>query len=241
MEMKDFSRGAVACMINGEIGIVLAVMRRNARRYLANDDSLVASFKSLRKNIFTWRQPWNEINPTLYLQPFLDVICSLETSAPVTSVALSAVYNILSFEVFDLETAHVSEAMHGLVEAVTSCRFEVVDSSSEEVVLMKILQVLLAVIKHATSKLLSDKDLCLVVDSCFRVVHQAVTKGEILQRTARHSMHEIVRVLFARLPLLMPSLKVLPNGGVAPKGNSDVCGLDDAFFSFMCIKGSHFH
>lgn len=222
MEMKDFSRGAVACMINGEIGIVLAVMRRNARRYLANDDSLVASFKSLRKNIFTWRQPWNEINPTLYLQPFLDVICSLETSAPVTSVALSAVYNILSFEVFDLETAHVSEAMHGLVEAVTSCRFEVVDSSSEEVVLMKILQVLLAVIKHATSKLLSDKDLCLVVDSCFRVVHQAVTKGEILQRTARHSMHEIVRVLFARLPLLMPSLKVLPNGGVAPKGNSDV-------------------
>eukprot|EP00250_Pteridium_aquilinum_P019517 c24462_g1_i2 orf=823-4416(-) len=237
MKTKDVSSGAIPCLINGEVGTVLAVMRRNARRYLASDDSLVHSLKSLRKNLFAWRQPWNEINPTLYLQPFLDVICSSETSAPITSVALSAVYNILTFEVFDLETAHVAEAMHGLVEAVTSCRFEVIDPSSEEVVLMKILQVLLAVIKHSTSRLLSDRDLCLVVDSCFRVVHQAVTKGEILQRTARHSMHEIVRVLFAHLPQLVPSssIKVLPNSGSSPNHNPDVDSDDAA----LLLKGHH--
>lgn len=207
--------GAIACMINGEIGTVLAVMRRNARRYLASDDDLLEhSLKSLRRNVFAWRQPWNEIDPSLYLQPFWDLIASTEASAPITSVALSAIYNLLSFEVFDAQTVYAAEAMHCLVEVVTSCGDKFKDSSSEEVVLMKVLQVLLAVMKHATSKLLSDRDLCLVFESCFRVVQQAVTKGEILQRTARHSMHEIVKMLFAGLPQLPPS----PNG--VPKCDS---------------------
>ncbi|KAI5065071.1 hypothetical protein GOP47_0019766 [Adiantum capillus-veneris] len=206
--MDASGSGAIACMINGEIGTVLAVVRRNARRYLASDDdSLEHSLKSLRRSVFAWRQPWNEIDPSLYLQPFLDLICSTATSAPIASVALSAVYNVLSFEVFDAKTVHAAEAMHSLVEAVTNCEFKVIDPSSEEVVLMKVLQVLLAVMKHSTSKLLSDRDIALVFNSCFRVVQQSATKGEILQRTARHSMHEIVRVLFAHLSQLRPSHK----------------------------------
>ncbi|CAK9177763.1 unnamed protein product [Ilex paraguariensis] len=51
------------------------------------------------------------MNPTIYLQPFLDLILSDETGAPIT------------------------------VDAVTSCRFKVTDPASEEVVLTKILQV----------------------------------------------------------------------------------------------------
>jgi brefeldin A-resistance guanine nucleotide exchange factor 1 len=56
-------------------------------------------------------------------------------------VALAAVYKILTLEVFDINTAHVDVAMHSIVDAVTSCRFEVTDPASEEFVLMKILQV----------------------------------------------------------------------------------------------------
>ena len=230
MRKKNVDSGAVACMINAEIGVVLAVMRRNARwtgSYVADDDqwehSLVHSLKSLRRKIFAWNQPWKDIDPHLYIQPFLDVIRSDETSAPITGVALSAIYNILSYEAFDLTTSHIAEAMHGLVEAITSCRFEVIDPASEEVVLMKILQVLLAIMKHEGSKVLNDKDLCLVVNTCFRVVHQASTKGELLQRTARHSMHEIVRVIFTRLPELQPPLKNLSgNGSSTPSNNNNI-------------------
>ena len=42
-----------------------------------------------------------------------------------------------------MKTAHVDVAMHMIVDAVTSCRFEVTDPASEEVVLMEILQVML--------------------------------------------------------------------------------------------------
>ncbi|XP_058185007.1 ARF guanine-nucleotide exchange factor GNOM [Rhododendron vialii] len=200
------SKAALACMINSEIGSVLAVMRRNVRwggRYVSGDDqlehSLIQSLKALRKQVFSWQHPWHTVNPAVYLQPFLDVVRSDETGAPITSVALSSVHKILTLDVLDLNTANVDDAMHLVVDAVTSCRFEVTDPASEEVVLMKILQVLLACMKSKASVMLSNQHVCTIVNTCFRVVHQAGTKGELLQRIARHTMHELVRCIFAHL------------------------------------------
>ncbi|XP_038699298.1 ARF guanine-nucleotide exchange factor GNOM-like [Tripterygium wilfordii] len=202
-----FSQGALACMINSEIGAVLAVMRRNVRwgvHYVSDDDqlehSLVHSLKELRKQIFSWHSQWHNINPALYLQPFLDVIQSDETGAPITGVALSSIYKILTLDILDFNTVNVGEVMYLIVDAVTSCRFEVTDPGSEEVVLMKILQVLLACMKSKASVKLSNQHVCNIINTCFRVVHQASSKGELLQRIARHTMHELVRCIFSHLP-----------------------------------------
>ncbi|KAI5678976.1 hypothetical protein M9H77_09926 [Catharanthus roseus] len=201
------SKAALACMINSEIGAVLAVMRRNVRwggRYVSGDDqlehSLIQSLKTLRKQIFLWQNQWQTVNPVLYLQPFLEVIRSDETGAPITSVALSSMYKILTLDVLDLNTVNIEDGMNLVVDAVTSCRFELTDPASEEVVLMKILQVLLACMKSKASVVLSNQHVCTIVNTCFRVVHQAGTKGELLQRIARHTMHELVRCIFSHLP-----------------------------------------
>lgn len=206
-EAASSSKNALACMINSEVSAVLAVMRRNMRwggRFVSGDDqlehSLIQSLKTLRKQIFSWQHQWQTINPALYLQPFLEVIRSDETGAPITGVALSSVYNILTLDVIDLNTTNVEDAMHLVVDAVTSCRFEVTDPASEEVVLMKILQVLLACMRSKVSVVLSNQHVCTIVNTCFRVVHQAGTKGELLQRIARHTMHELVRCIFSHLP-----------------------------------------
>ncbi|PIA47500.1 hypothetical protein AQUCO_01400263v1 [Aquilegia coerulea] len=216
------TKGALACMVNSEIGAVLAVMRRNVRwggRYMAGDDqlehSLIQSLKSLRKQIFSWQHQWNTINPVLYLQPFLDVVRSDETGAPITGVALSSVYKILSLDVIDLDTVNVEDAMHLVVDAVTSCRFEVTDPASEEVVLMKILQVLLACMKSKAAIVLSNQHVCTIVNTCFRVVHQAGAKGELLQRIARHTMHELVRCIFSHLPNVDNREGSLANGNAS--------------------------
>ena len=200
------NKTTVACMINAEIGAVLAVMRRNVRwgvHYMSDDDqlehSLVQSLKTLRRQIFSWQSLWHAIKPALYLQPFLDVIQSDETGAPITGVALSSVYKILTLDVIDQNTADVGDAMHLVVDAVTSCRFEVTDPGSEEVVLMKILQVLLACMKSKASVKLSNQHICTIVNTCFRIVHQAGSKGELLQRIARYTMHELVRCIFSHL------------------------------------------
>ncbi|KAF8408141.1 hypothetical protein HHK36_007283 [Tetracentron sinense] len=221
-ENCDFTSngGALACMVNSEVGAVLAVMRRNVRwggRFIAGDDqlehSLIQSLKALRKQIFSWRHHWHMIDPAVYLQPFLEVIRSDETGAPITGVALSSVYKILTLDVLDLKTVNVEDAMHLVVDAVTSCRFEVTDPASEEVVLMKILQVLLACMKSKASVMLSNQHICTIINTCFRVVHQAGTKGELLQRIARHTMHELVRCVFSHLPDIDNTECALANGG----------------------------
>ncbi|XP_068646848.1 ARF guanine-nucleotide exchange factor GNOM-like isoform X2 [Aristolochia californica] len=181
---------ALSCMINSEIGAVLAVMRRNVRwggRYMAGDDqlehSLIQNLKSLRRQVFSWQHQWHTISPIIYLQPFLDVIRSDETGAPIT---------------------------------VTSCRFEVTDPASEEVVLMKILQVLQACMKSKASIVLNNQHVCTIVNTCFRIVHQAGTKGELLQRIARHTMHELVRCIFSHLTDIDETKHAATNGSTPP-------------------------
>ena len=95
-ETKYSNKATLACMINSEVGAVLAVLRRNVRwggRYMSGDDqlehSLIQSLKAFRKQIFLWQHQWHTVNPAVYLLPFLDVIRSDETGEPITVVALS--------------------------------------------------------------------------------------------------------------------------------------------------------
>ncbi|KAK6129277.1 hypothetical protein DH2020_036986 [Rehmannia glutinosa] len=222
------SGGALACMVNSEIGAVLAVMRRNVRwgvHYASDDEqiehSLIISFKELRKKIFSWKNHWHTIDPVLYLQPFLDVIKSDETGAPITGVALSSVYKILNLQILDSETVNVDNALHLIVDAVTSCRFEVTDPASEEVVLMKILQVLLACMKNKASVSLNNHHVCSMVNTCFRIVHQASSKSELLQRISRHTMHELVRCIFSHLPELDTKRHELARGNMSSPNIKD--------------------
>ncbi|CAL9008088.1 unnamed protein product [Prunus brigantina] len=227
-------KDTLACIINSEIGAVLVVMRRNVRwggRYISGDDQLehplIQSLKVLRKQIFSWQHQLHTINPAAYLQPFLDVIRSDETGAPITGVALSSVYNILTLDVIDQNSVNVEDAMHLLVDAITGCRFEVTDPASEEVVLMKILQVLLACMKSKASVILSNQHVCTIVNTCFRIVHQAGTKGELLQRIARHTMHELVRCIFSHLPDVQNTERALSNGNNTI--NREIAGINNEY------------
>ncbi|CAI8597262.1 unnamed protein product, partial [Vicia faba] len=230
------NKTTIACMINAEIGSVLAVMRRNVRwgvHYMSDDDQsehfLVQSLKTLRRQIFSWQKQWHSINPALYLQPFLDVIQSDETGAPITGVALSSVYKILTLDVIDQNTVNVVDTMDLVVDAVTSCRFEVTDPGSEEVVLMKILQVLLACVKSKASVILSNQHICTIVNTCFRIVHQAGTKGELLQRIARYTMHELVRCIFSHLQEIDTAESLSINGTTTPE--QETCELNNEHVS----------
>ncbi|CAI5510834.1 unnamed protein product [Closterium sp. Naga37s-1] len=148
---------------------------------------------------------WDRVDPLEYLAPFLTIIRSEKTNTASTGVALAATHKILTTGFFSASTTGAARAMHAVVEAVTGCRFEVTDHSSEEVVLMKILQVLVACLTCPAGELLSDRDVCSVVNTCFRVVHQSALRSDVLQRAACAAMHDMVRTIFARLPSLPSS------------------------------------
>jgi brefeldin A-resistance guanine nucleotide exchange factor 1 len=195
----------MACVLASEVAAVLAVMRRNARwsgvRHAGDDHPLVTGLKSLRRAAAAWGPSgWDEVEPLLYLRPFLDLVRSDEAGAPTTGAALSSLHRILSLDLVRPGAPNVAGAMAAVVEAVAGCRFEVADLASEEAVLARLLQVLLACVRARAAPALSDRHVCDIVTTCFRVVQQASTKGELLQRVSRQTMHEVVRCVFARLP-----------------------------------------
>ncbi|XP_058727274.1 ARF guanine-nucleotide exchange factor GNL2 [Vicia villosa] len=199
----------LSCMLNTEVGAVLAVIRRYPEfSPLYNisspeetyDSSIVSSLRSLRSLIFNPQQEWRFIDPSIYLSPFLDVIQSDDVPASATGVALSSILKILKFQVFDDKTPGAKEAMESIVAGITSCRLEKTDPVSEDAVMMKILQVLAGIMQHKASNLLNDQAVCTLVNACFQVVQQSVNRGDLLQRSARYTMHELIQAVYSRLP-----------------------------------------
>lgn len=167
----------LSCMLNTEVGAVLAVLRRppDANSFhlsTAPDDTidtaLLQSLKSLRALVFNPPQEWRMLDPLIYLSPFLDVIQSDNVPAAATGVALSALLKILKLEVFDEKTPGVKPAMISLVAAITACRLEKTDPFFEDAVMMKILQLLTEIMHHSASALLCDQSVCVIVNACFQ-------------------------------------------------------------------------
>ncbi|KAE8675912.1 ARF guanine-nucleotide exchange factor GNL2 [Hibiscus syriacus] len=198
----------LSCMLNTEVGAVLAVIRRPmdpTGQFISPqedyfDSSLQQSLKSLRGFIFNPHQEWRTVDPCIYLSPFLDVIQSDGIPAAATGVALQAVLKVLKLEIFDEKTPGAKDAINIVVTGITSCRLEQTDPVSEDAVMMKILQVLTATMRHRASVLLTDQAVCTIVNTCFQVVQQSVARGDLLQRTARYTMHELIQIIYSRLP-----------------------------------------
>lgn len=180
-------------------------MRRGLRhpRAAAADDAaadhpLVASLKSLRRLAFApLAASYSPSLPAAALRPFLDAVRSEDAGADATSAALAALHEVMALTA----PALPGSALREVVDAVACCRFEAgAEPAAEEDVLMRMLQALLACLRAPAAPALGDQHVLTAVNTCFRVVHQAAAKGELLQRFSRHVMHELVRHVFARLP-----------------------------------------
>lgn len=183
----------LSCMLNTEVGAVLAVLRRPSdpsSQYVSPpeetvDTSILHSLKSLRALIFNPQQEWRMIDPSVYLSPFLDVVQSDDVPAAATGVALSALLKILKMGIFDEKSPGAKDAINSLVTGIVNCRLGKTDPGSEEAVLMRILQVLSTTMRHQASILLTDHAVCTIVNTCFQVVQQSANRGNLLQRNAR--------------------------------------------------------
>ncbi|CAK8534064.1 unnamed protein product [Lathyrus sativus] len=240
----------LSCMLNTEVGAVLAVIRRYPEfSPLYNisspeetyDSSIVSSLRSLRSLIFNPQQEWRFIDPSIYLSPFLEVIQSDDVPASATGVALSSILKILKFQVFDDKTPGAKEGMESIVAGITSCRLEKTDPVSEDAVMMKILQVLAGIMQHKASSLLNDQAVCTLVNACFQVVQQSVNRGDLLQRSARYTMHELIQAVYSRLPEIEGNdregdsesdIEDVDNGDGLESGYGVHCAID--IFHFLC-------
>ncbi|GLH14697.1 Golgi-specific brefeldin A-resistance guanine nucleotide exchange factor 1 [Gryllus bimaculatus] len=207
-------------VVQGEMTIILTAMRREARwsSHVHQDedqDPLIRSFSHL-KDTLNQIDDLFELDPNTFLGkiefhcPFLEVIRSIKTTGPVTSLALSSVNKFLSYGLLDPNGKAVATAVENIASAVTRAKFVGTDQASDGVVLMKILQVLRTLMLSPEGTLLTNEIVCEIMKSCFRLCFET-RLSELLRRTAEHCLKDMVQLLFTRLPQFSEDFRVPVN------------------------------
>ncbi|XP_063685753.1 Golgi-specific brefeldin A-resistance guanine nucleotide exchange factor 1-like [Bolinopsis microptera] len=190
-------------IVKAEMTLVVAAIRASSR-WAAHtyheecQNTLLKSFHDLKEHLAPI-QYLEEVDSVTFLAPFLEVIRSENTTGPITGVALSSINKILSYNLLDVSHPNCVTGIEAIADAVTHARFVGTDPASDEVVLMKILQVLRTLMLTPIGAMLSNEAVCEVMQSCFRICFE-MRLSELLRKTAEHTLVEMVRLLFVRLP-----------------------------------------
>uniref|UniRef100_A0A8C7UA00 Golgi-specific brefeldin A-resistance guanine nucleotide exchange factor 1 n=1 Tax=Oncorhynchus mykiss TaxID=8022 RepID=A0A8C7UA00_ONCMY len=148
---------------------------------------------------FKGRTTLSDVEPNIFLRPFLEVVRSEDTTGPITGLALTSVNKFLSYGLIDANHEAAAEAIENMADAVTHARFVGTDPASDEVVLMKILQVLRTLLLTPVGAHLTNESVCEIMQSCFRICFE-MRLSELLRKSAEHTLVDMVQLLFSRLP-----------------------------------------
>lgn len=135
------------------------------------------------------------------LHPFLQVIRSSSTSAPITSLALIAITKFLAYNIIGSDSPRLPEAMQQLSSAITHCRFEASDSPADEIVLLRILKLMEGMVSGPGGEVLGDESICEMMETGLSMCCQA-RLSELLRRSAEIAMVSMCQVIFKRLKTL---------------------------------------
>ncbi|XP_067828505.1 Golgi-specific brefeldin A-resistance guanine nucleotide exchange factor 1 isoform X2 [Heptranchias perlo] len=190
-------------IVQGEINSVVGAIKRNSRWTThtpldEEQDPLLNSFNHL-KEVLNNITELSEIEPNVFLRPFLEVIRSEDTTGPITGLALTSVNKFLSYGLIDPSHEGAAEGIENMADAVTHARFVGTDPASDEVVLMKILQVLRTLLLTPVGAHLTNESVCEIMQSCFRICFE-MRLSELLRKSAEHTLVDMVQLLFSRLP-----------------------------------------
>lgn len=161
------------------------------------DNPLISAFTRLRSDLKSCRDIRTFDAPAL-LHPFLQVIRSSSTSAPITSLALVAVTKFLAYDIINRRSPRISVAMQLLSAAITHCRFEASDTVADEVVLLRILKLMEGMLSRPEGELLGDESVCEMMETGLSMCCQN-RLSELLRRSAEMSMINMCQVIFVRL------------------------------------------
>ncbi|GAA5939550.1 hypothetical protein JCM3775_004858 [Rhodotorula graminis] len=166
----------------------------------------------------------SNLDAVALLHPFLEVVRSPETSGPITATALSSIDKFVTYSILSPSSPNLALAMSQLSSAGTHCKFEASDSVSDEVVLLKILDLLRNCLTGHLGEVLSDESVCEMMETGLSMCCQ-MRLSEMLRRSAERTMQAMVAAVFSRLRHLSPEDDL----AAAPPTSStaSVAGVDD--------------
>ncbi len=197
----------------GEINLLLTSLKKTHNKYTMSpnhyqdnpQDPLLKNLYDL-KTLLNDHTDFTEIDPTTFLSPFLEVIKSEETTGPVTGMALTSLDKFISYGLIKVNSETTASCVQQIADSITHARFVGTDSSSDEVVLMKILHVLRTLMLSPIGYYLTNSSVCEIMQSCFQICFEN-RLTELLRRSAENILVDMVQLLFARLPQFKEEFK----------------------------------
>jgi golgi-specific brefeldin A-resistance guanine nucleotide exchange factor 1 len=173
---------------------------RGQRGRSQQDNPLMSAFTQLRSDLSGCKDIQSFDAPAL-LHPFLQVVRSSSTSAPITSLAVIAITKFFAYNLITLESPRIALAMQLLSAAITHCRFEASDSAADEIVLLRILKLMESMLSRPEGLVLGDESVCEMMETGLSMCCQS-RLSEVLRRSAEIAMVSMCQVIFGRLKAL---------------------------------------
>lgn len=145
---------------------------RFSRELLIQDESLfIRSFRELNdqlEGIFDLK----EVNCVMYLKPFSQVITSENASGPLTSAALSSLSKFVLYGFMSSSYPGASAGVNLIAKCIPRCIFEETDWESDEVILMKLLELSSLCLRSEASGLLTVAAAWEIYETCITIHSQ---------------------------------------------------------------------
>lgn len=197
---------AISC-IKGEIHSVMTSMRLSTRWSNTKNSStkgsdfqeespFVNSFRKLNEyleGIFIL----DDIEVVLYITPFYEVVVSDQASGPLTSVALSSLCKFSMFGFLSTRYPKAQEGMALVAKCISRCIFEETDWESDEVILMKLLELSTLILRCDASKLLTVEPMWDIYSTCLSI-HNQNRASKILRSEAETALRHLTQSTFSK-------------------------------------------
>jgi len=228
----------VTC-IKGEIHSVLTLIRLNTRwsqvgRSSSSSSShdtigiekekeipFVQSFRRLNEYlecIFDLR----EVDCVMYIQPFHEVIVSDQANGPLTSAALSSLSKFALYGFLSSGFPRVKEGIALIANCISYCVFEETDWESDEVILMKLLELSALCLRCDASSLLTVGAAWDIYSTCIEI-HNQYRASKILKSEAETALRHLTLTAFSRAHYAIKDqpflLEINSNGEVKNESN----------------------
>ncbi|KAL1967900.1 hypothetical protein VTN77DRAFT_2317 [Rasamsonia byssochlamydoides] len=191
------SKTALPPAVDGDHALANRWGLRGKKGKSMQDNPLMSAFTRLRSDLKSCKDIRTFDTPAL-LHPFLQVIRSSSTSAPITSLALIAITKFFAYNIINRDSPRLSMAMQLLSAAITHCRFEASDTAADEIVLLRILKLMEGMISRPEGELLGDESVCEMMETGLSMCCQN-RLSEVLRRSAEMAMVNMCQVIFMRL------------------------------------------
>lgn len=167
----------VTC-IKGEIHSLMTLMRLNtrwaapsrfSRELLIQDESpLIQSFRRLNEYLED-TYDLRDVDCVVYLDPFLQVVISEHASGPLTSAALSSLNKFALYGFLSSDMPRASEGINLAAHSISSCVFEETDWESDEIILVKLLELSSTCLRCEASSMLTVSSAWDIFSTCLSI------------------------------------------------------------------------